>query len=128
MAKALWFGDRLNHSLINPSQCHSYGINVCDDPTDQHRKIGMELPDKYFLPFKMRRTTYYFESRSPDVEQIESYRTFQVSDAHHWDSMEEIFISTISSIEQGHNPGYASDMCSVCVSHVSVSELHSVLA
>jgi len=73
--QGLWFGDR--------KQCLSYGINVCDDPTDQHRGIGMELLDNYFLPYKMRGTTCYFESRSPDVEELESCRTFQVSDANH---------------------------------------------
>jgi len=59
----LWFDDRLNHSLINPNQCRSYGISLCDDPTDPNRDIGMELPDNYFLLFKLRGTTFYFKSR-----------------------------------------------------------------
>ena len=58
----------------------------------------MELPDNYFLPFRMRGTTCYFESRSPDVEELESCRTFQVSDANHWDPTDEIFISTVGDI------------------------------
>jgi len=93
--QGLWFGDRLNHSLINPNQCRSYGISLCDDPTDPNRDIGMELPDNYFLPFKMRETTCYFKTRSPDVEEFESCRTFQVSDANHWDPTDEISISAI---------------------------------
>jgi len=67
LGQGLSFGDRLNHSLINPNQCRSYGIQVCDDPTDPHRDIGMELDERYFLPFKMRGTTCYFQSHS--VEQ-----------------------------------------------------------
>jgi len=59
--QGLWFGDRLNHSLINPNQCRSYGISVCDDPTDPNRDIGMELPANYFLPFRMRGTTCLLE-------------------------------------------------------------------
>jgi len=44
--QGLWFGDRLSHSLTNPNQCCSYGISLCDDPTDPYRDIGiMELPD-----------------------------------------------------------------------------------
>ena len=124
--QGLWFGDRLNHPLINPNQCRSYGINICDDPTDRHRYIGMELPDNYFLPFKMKGTTCFFESRSPDVEELRSCRTFKVPDANHWDPTEDIFVSTISSVERGHNSVYASDVCPVCVSHVSVPELHEV--
>jgi len=45
------------HSLINPNQCRSFGISICDDPTDKHRKLGMELPDNHFIPFRMRGTT-----------------------------------------------------------------------
>ena len=74
--QGLWFGDRMNHSLIYPNQCRVYGLSVCDDPTDQHRDIGMQLHDNYFLPFKMRGTTCYFESRSPTEEELESYFKF----------------------------------------------------
>jgi len=83
--QGLWFGDRLNHSLINPNQCRSYGINVCDDPTDKHRVIGMELSENYFLPFTMRGTTCYFTSRLPTIEELESCQTFKVSDDNDWD-------------------------------------------
>jgi len=113
--QGLWFGDRLNHSLINPNQCRSYGISVCDDPADPNRDIGMELPDNYFLPFKMRRTTCYFKSRSPDVEELESCRTFQVSDANHWDPKDEI---SISAVGRGQN----SVCLPVCVSEVCLHE------
>jgi len=70
--QGLWFGDRMCHSLINPNQCRSFGISMCDDPTDKHRKIGMELPDNYFLPFRMRGTTCYLQSRSPEVHELVS--------------------------------------------------------
>jgi len=115
--QGLWFGDRVNHSLINPNQCRSYGISVCDDPTDQNRDIGMDLPENYFLPFRMRGTTCYFESRSPDIDELESCRTFQVSDANHWDPTDEMFISAVG---RGHNFS-VSDVSDVCV-----SELHEV--
>ena len=103
--QGLWFGDRLNHSLINPNQCRSYGISVCDDPTDQNRDIGMELPENYFLTLRMRGSTCYFESRSPDVDELESCRTFQVSDANHWNPTDEMFISAIG---RGHISSHSS--------------------
>ena len=66
--QGLWFGDRMDHSLINPNQCRSFGIPLCDDPTDQHRTLGLELSDDYVVPFNMRGTTCYFLSRSPLVD------------------------------------------------------------
>jgi len=115
--QGLWFGDRLNHSLINPNQCRSYGISVCDDPTDQNRDISMELPENYFLPFQMRGTTYCFESRSPDIDELDSCRTFQVSDANHWDPTDVMFISPVGRGHvSSHSSVYASDVSDVCVS------------
>ena len=58
--QGLWFGERMEHSLINPNQCRSFGIRVCDDPTDGNRKLGMELSDDYVVPFTMRGTTCNF--------------------------------------------------------------------
>ena len=70
--QGLWFGDRMEHSLINPNQCRSYGIRVCDDPTDEYRKLGMELSDDYVVPFKMKGSTCYFQSRSPSTSELET--------------------------------------------------------
>ncbi len=58
--QGLWFGKRMEHSLINPNQCRAFGIRVCDDPTDEHRPLGMELSDDYVVPFQMRGTTCNF--------------------------------------------------------------------
>ena len=115
--QGLWFGDRMNHSLINPNQSRAYGLSVCDDPTDKHRDISMQLPDNHFLPFKMRGTTCYFESRSPAVDELELCQTFKVSDEHHWNPTDEIFIATVGW-------GHSSPVCTSDVSDVCVSELH----
>lgn len=74
----------MDHSLINPNQCRFFGIRVYDDPTDDNRKLGMELSENYSVPFTMRGTTCNFESRSPDTSELENCRTFQVSDANVW--------------------------------------------
>ena len=43
--KDLWFGNRMGKTLINPNQCQAFGIPIYDDPTDQHRPLGI---DTYF--------------------------------------------------------------------------------
>ena len=40
--QGLWFGNRMEKSLINPNQCQKFGIKICDDPTDPHRKLVIE--------------------------------------------------------------------------------------
>jgi len=62
----------------------------------------------------MRGTTCQFISRSPDVEELESCKTFKVSEEDYWDPTAEISISTIG---RGDNPVCMPDVC-VCVSEV----------
>ena len=40
--QGLWFGNRMEKTLINPNQCRDFGILICDDPTDQHMPLGTE--------------------------------------------------------------------------------------
>ncbi len=97
--QCLWFGERMEHSLINPNQCRSLGIRVCDDSTDDNRDFGMELSDDYVVPFTMGGTTCTFQSRSPSLSELDTCRTFQVSDSDIWDPTADIF--QISAIERG---------------------------
>ena len=50
--KGLWFGNRMETSLINPNQCRKFGIKICDDPTDPHRKLGIETSEDLVTPMK----------------------------------------------------------------------------
>ena len=34
--EGLWFGNRMDHLLINPNQVRMTGISVCDDPFDHY--------------------------------------------------------------------------------------------
>ena len=40
--QGLWFGNRMEKSLINPNQCQKFGIKICDEPTDPHRNLGID--------------------------------------------------------------------------------------
>ena len=51
--QGLWFGNRMGKSLINPNQCRKFGIQICVDPTDPHRKLGIEAPEDLFIPMTM---------------------------------------------------------------------------
>jgi hypothetical protein len=48
--EGLWYGNRMNHSLINPNQLRHFQIEVCDNPFD---KRGMHMTDpltKFSIP------------------------------------------------------------------------------
>ena len=85
----------MDRSLINPNQCRHYGIPICDDPTDPHRNLGIQLNDNLFLPLQMKGTTCYFVSRCPLIRELESCQTFQISDPQHWDPTENMFVCSV---------------------------------
>jgi hypothetical protein len=81
----LWYGDKLRHSLINPNQLRHYGISVCDDITDQNRRFGIDIHGEYFIPFQMKGTNIYFESRVPSKWELQNCRIITITDDNVWD-------------------------------------------
>ncbi len=83
--QGLWFGDRMNKSLINPNQCRAFGIGVCDDPTDPYRQLGFYKDDVEFFPLHMNGTTATINTRTPTRLELEECRKFYLSDPNLWD-------------------------------------------
>ena len=82
--QGLWFGDRMDKSLINPNQSRAYGIGVCDDPTDPYRQIGFFHDDDFF-PLHMQGTTATINTRSPTRKELDECRKLFMSDPDFWD-------------------------------------------
>ena len=60
----LWFGSSLSHSLLNPNQLRTYGIDVDDNPFSHEHEFGIDA-DKAFIPFDMTGAIVYFQTRTP---------------------------------------------------------------
>ena len=43
--EALYYGDKLNHSLINPNQIRNNDIDFWDNPYDRDRQLKIDIPD-----------------------------------------------------------------------------------
>ena len=82
--QGLWFGDRMNRSLINPNQCRAFGISVCDDPTDPHRSLGFHT-DTITIPFSMDGSIASTKTRCPTQEELDTCPHIVLSDEDHWD-------------------------------------------
>ena len=64
--QGLYFGDKLEHSLICPNQCRAYGIDLCDDPYDKNRRLRFTDPvTEEFVPFEIRSIFATFRTRVP---------------------------------------------------------------
>lgn len=82
--QGLWFGERMDKSLINPNQCRSFGVGVCDDPTDPYRQLGFYHDDEYF-PIRMDGSTALLYTRCPTRQELDECRKFYLSDPDFWD-------------------------------------------
>ena len=75
--ESLYYGTKLDHSLINPNQVRHYGIEFWDNPFDKDKGLKIEL-DEVLIRMKSEGTKVFFESSAPtDVELPErgfSYR------------------------------------------------------
>ena len=58
--QGLWFGNRMEKTLINPNKFQAFVIPICDEPTYQHRPLGIDAYFKTRIPMPMVGSTYGF--------------------------------------------------------------------
>jgi hypothetical protein len=75
--EALYFGDSMDHSLINPNQIWVTGIPVNSDPFNQTQPFGIDHPET-FIPFATEGTTIYLTSRTPTNEELDHFQFWQI--------------------------------------------------
>jgi len=77
--EALYFGDKVKNSLINPNQICSHAFNKVDDtprqfdPDSNHGiTFVSDVDDKtLFIPLQMDGVISYFSSRHPNTKELE---------------------------------------------------------
>ena len=97
----LWFGERLDHSLLNPNQIREFGIRVCDDPFG-HESIGIKT-EKVDIPFAKDGSVIYFESRVPTNEELHCLPTIELHSSN-WDPGNPSLLAEASQMQQRISP------------------------
>ena len=67
--KALWMGDRLHHTLINPNQLRFYGVYVQDNLFAKE-DLAIITAD-YIIPLVTQGTTNFCDTRSPTEVELQ---------------------------------------------------------
>lgn len=107
--QGLYFGERMRaYSLINPNQCRAYGVQLCDDPTDPHRQLGIYDPvSEISVPMQMNGSFASLLTRLPsEVELLEaqsSNRMIYLSDPDSWNPHTFQFRTSISAVAIDHD-------------------------
>ena len=87
----LWFGNRMDKTLVNHNQCQDFGIPICDDPTYQYRPLGIEANFNTPIPMSMVVSTCGFITRYRTDDRIETCRHITISNEHNWYPSKHIF-------------------------------------
>lgn len=94
--ESLYYGTKLDHSLINPNQIRSYGIDMWDNPYDQDHPMAMHVSDMIIIPLQTYGTKIYFNSRSPTDDELSTLDHYPVTSARPWNPESVSLLQTIS--------------------------------
>ena len=102
--EALYYGNKLDHSLINPNQLRNYGIKVNDNPYDISNSLGIIANDEVLIQMHTRGTKIQFETRVPTTQELNECLKIDMTSPIPWEPsqvcMQEIIrpVSHISSV------------------------------
>ena len=89
--KALSMGDQFHHTLINPNQLWSYGVDVQDNPFA--KKDLAILTVDYIIPLDTQGTTIFCDTRSPTEVELQQLPRVILTSAIDWDPQKVQFPS-----------------------------------
>ena len=70
--EGLWYGDKLDHSLVNPNQLRHFGVEVCDNPYSRTGMYIREPDSQVTIPLQSRGTIIFANSYSPSDTKLQS--------------------------------------------------------
>ena len=74
--EALYYGTKLDHSLLNPNQVRHFGVPFWDNPYDKERGLRIMANDEVTIPMSSHGTKVQFSTRSPTEHRIGALYTY----------------------------------------------------
>ena len=76
--EGLYYGDKLDHTIINPNQIRFNQIDYWDNPFDHDRSLSIQIPNILLsVPLHLKGTKIQFVSRSPSATELNTIPTHQ---------------------------------------------------
>ena len=88
LAQALWFGDKLENSLLNPNQLQDINVKVDDQPWCYvpDSELSIYLPEeKIWLDLLTDGYLSYLTTRTPTNDELENCIWLQLTEDRPWD-------------------------------------------
>ena len=88
--EALWMGDTLQHTLVNPNQLRAYGTTVQDNPFAP-APLQFEPPTGPTIPLASMGTIIYCNTRAPNDRELSTLPHIHLSSSATWDPHNVVF-------------------------------------
>ena len=82
--EGLYYGEKLDHSLINPNQLRHHETQVWDNPFDPLRDLFMETDEGEAIELKTSGTKVYFETRTPTTRELDTLPHVHLTSSFEW--------------------------------------------
>lgn len=83
--EAIWMGDHMDYTLLNPNQLRHYGVRVQDDPTSPYPLSIITEDNKFCMELSMAGTIVYAQTYAPSDHDLKNHPHIQLSSPHSWD-------------------------------------------
>ena len=101
--ESLFYGSKLDHSLINPNQVRAYGIPFWDNPYDPHHALTIEANDSVHIALQPLGTKLLFRTRVPTAFELQSCEHVIMTSPHLWNPSDVLMVQRI---DQGGRTDY----------------------
>ena len=92
--QSLYFGNQMEHSLINPNQLRDFGIRVDSTPKqyDPNSNHAIMIPEEdIVIPLKLHGCISYFPTRLPTPQELNDCRYIELSSEQEWNPYSDRF-------------------------------------
>ena len=100
MNEALWMGDQMIDTLINPNQLRHFGINVQDNPTSSSPLSIITEDANFAMPLQRKGTIVFCNTRPSTQHELETCPHIQLSSSKSWDPTKVHFSAGSHSLEE----------------------------
>ena len=98
--EALWMGDSMQHSLINPNQLRYHGVHVQDDPTSSRPLSIITESGEFAMEMQRKGTIIFFSTHTPTQQELESCPHIHLTSSRPWDPNNVNFHNNSHSLEE----------------------------
>jgi hypothetical protein len=103
--EALYYGTKLDHSLINPNQIRSYGIPFWDNPFNLNMRLRIDVNDELQTPMRTKGTKVLFSTRTPTARELSECPYIIMTSPAAWNP-QDVTINEASAIPIATLPFY----------------------